>query len=182
MTTQKESPRRRPGALLTSKNDHLQDTTRPCPDCAQHRADAERWRALLDGHPAATLIPDWSDLAEYGRLRDAAAEQQLLEESPHVAELRAEWIEWDRRRSWSESTAAISSLVDWRQAATTPTYAELERRRGRTQRVFQCDWKLCGAPATPHRSPVTRAPIALCAAHSHLAIPETRAGVSRVAA
>lgn len=66
---------------------------------------------------------------EYNDLADDAAAWRILNESPHVAELLAEWVEWHTRRDMSASTAGMSALVDWRKAASAPTYAELQRRR-----------------------------------------------------
>ncbi|WP_410644560.1 hypothetical protein [Amycolatopsis sp. lyj-346] len=66
---------------------------------------------------------------EYRALTLDAAAWRLLATSPHVAELLAEWIEWDRRRTARETSNAVSTAADWRTLAAAPTYAELERRR-----------------------------------------------------
>ncbi|MGV9366221.1 hypothetical protein [Amycolatopsis sp. NPDC003731] len=66
---------------------------------------------------------------EYRALTLDAAAWRLLATSPHVAELLAEWVEWDRRRTLRETSHAVSAAADWRALAAAPTYAELERRR-----------------------------------------------------
>ncbi|KDN23931.1 hypothetical protein [Amycolatopsis rifamycinica] len=66
---------------------------------------------------------------EYRTLTLDAAAWRLLAASPHVAELLAEWVEWDRRRTLRETSHAVSAAADWRALASAPTYAELERRR-----------------------------------------------------
>lgn len=66
---------------------------------------------------------------EYRTLTLDAAAWRLLIISPHVADLLAEWIEWDRRRTLRETSHAVSAAADWRALAAAPTYAELERRR-----------------------------------------------------
>ncbi|WP_037363504.1 hypothetical protein [Amycolatopsis orientalis] len=67
--------------------------------------------------------------ADYRALvADAAAWRQLTT-SPHVAELLAEWVEWDRRRTTRQTSNAVSAAGNWRANAATPTYAELARRR-----------------------------------------------------
>lgn len=65
---------------------------------------------------------------EYTRLRLDAMSWRLLNRSPHVATLLAEWVEWDRRRQLRESSWGISTLASgrWR----NPSYVEVERRRG----------------------------------------------------
>ena len=67
--------------------------------------------------------------SEYDSLADDAACWRMLNSSPHVADLLAEWAEWVRRAELSESTAAMAAVVDWRKVANSPTYAELRRRR-----------------------------------------------------
>jgi hypothetical protein len=67
--------------------------------------------------------------AEYRALTLDAAAWRLLNTSSHVAELLAEWVEWDRRRTARETSNAVSAAGDWRALAAAPTYAELERRR-----------------------------------------------------
>lgn len=64
---------------------------------------------------------------EYTQLRLDAMAWRLLNQSPHVAALLAEWIEWDRRRQLRESSWGISSQARgrWDHAS----YAEIERRR-----------------------------------------------------
>ncbi|MEU4517835.1 hypothetical protein AB0F52_03840 [Amycolatopsis sp. NPDC024027] len=66
---------------------------------------------------------------EYRALVLDAATWRHLNTSPHVAELLAEWVEWDRRRTLRETSHAVSAAADWRALAAAPTYAELERRR-----------------------------------------------------
>lgn len=119
---------------------------------------------------------------EYEQLcRDAEA-WRLLESSPHVAELLGEWIEWDRRRTLSDSTAGMAAAIDWRAVSTAPTYAELQRRRGGTAGTHRCDWKQCSREGQPYRSPASGAPISLCSAHSHHGRPEATQAAEEVAA
>ncbi|WP_125794252.1 hypothetical protein [Amycolatopsis sp. WAC 01376] len=66
---------------------------------------------------------------EYRALVADAGAWRLLNSSPHVAELLAEWIEWDRRATARATSNAISGAADWRAIAGGPTYAELARRR-----------------------------------------------------
>lgn len=66
---------------------------------------------------------------EYTALLMDAAAWRTLNSSPHVAELIAEYFEWLWRAELRESSSAISAAVDWRAAASVPTYAELQRRR-----------------------------------------------------
>ncbi len=66
---------------------------------------------------------------EYRALTLDAAAWRLLATSPHVAELLAEWVEWDRRRTLRETSNAVSAATDWRALAAAPTYAELACRR-----------------------------------------------------
>lgn len=105
---------------------------------------------------------------------------RLLMSSPHVSDLLAEWVEWMHRKTAREASWAISAATDWRSVADAPTYAELEHRRGNPPRVRGCDWKLCGEAGTPHLSRGTRLPVVLCAAHSHLGIPEEMSKVPAV--
>lgn len=122
------------------------------------------------------------DRAEYNALVSDAEVWRALKRSEHVVDLLHEWAEWRRRRDMSASTAAMSSLVNWRVVAGAPTYAELERRRGRPRLSLRCDHKLCTADGHPHRSPRTGAQIVLCTEHSHLAVPESvPAGLAVVA-
>lgn len=67
--------------------------------------------------------------AEYNRLLHLALIMETLDSSPHVSELLAELLEWNERRIMRETSWAISSGLDWRAAASVPTYAELECRR-----------------------------------------------------
>lgn len=66
---------------------------------------------------------------EYRALVADAGAWRLLTASPHVAELLAEWIEWDRRATVREVSHAFSGGADWQTWAAAPTYAELARRR-----------------------------------------------------
>jgi hypothetical protein len=66
---------------------------------------------------------------EYDMLVLDAGAWRLLNESPHVAELLDEWIQWAYRKDFRDTSSAISSGADWRKIADVPTYAELERRR-----------------------------------------------------
>ncbi|WP_328645302.1 hypothetical protein OHS58_34960 [Amycolatopsis sp. NBC_00348] len=72
--------------------------------------------------------------AEYRALTLDAAAWRLLNTSPHIVELLAEWVEWDRRRTLRETSNAVSAAADWRALAGAPTYAELERRRAAVTR------------------------------------------------
>jgi hypothetical protein len=74
------------------------------------------------------------DRVEYDLLVLDAAAWRLLNTSPHVAELLAEWVEWAYRRDQRDISAAFCSGADWRQVATVPTYAELRRRRAEATR------------------------------------------------
>lgn len=65
--------------------------------------------------------------AEYTQLRLDAMSWRLLNRSPHVASLLAEWSEWDRRRQLRESSWGISSVARGRWDHVS--YAEIERRR-----------------------------------------------------
>ncbi|MEU4247779.1 hypothetical protein AB0F15_10240 [Amycolatopsis sp. NPDC026612] len=75
--------------------------------------------------PAAVAVP----FREYRALVLDAAAWRHLNTSPHVAELLAEWVEWDRRRTTRETSNAVSAAGDWRAIAAAPTYDELARRR-----------------------------------------------------
>lgn len=89
-----------------------------------------RTQATPRATPGSVTIP-WH---EYRDLVTDAAHWRLLQTSPHVAELCAEWIEWNRRRTLRETSNAVSATADWRTLAGAPTYAELERRRAITTR------------------------------------------------
>lgn len=65
--------------------------------------------------------------AEYTQLQLDAMSWRLLNRSPHVASLLAEWVEWDRRRQLRESSWGISSVARGRWCNVS--YAEIERRR-----------------------------------------------------
>jgi hypothetical protein len=56
-------------------------------------------------------------------------------ESPHVAEILAEWMEWDRRRAARQLSHDLSGAADWRRRAEAPTYATIARRRAEPGRV-----------------------------------------------
>ncbi|HEY3479024.1 MAG TPA: hypothetical protein VGL02_09005 [Streptomyces sp.] len=77
------------------------------------------------GVPELVTIP----FLEYRALVADAGAWRLLATSPHVAELLAEWVEWDRRRTARETSHAVSAAADWRAIASAPTYAELAARR-----------------------------------------------------
>jgi hypothetical protein len=81
-------------------------------------------------HPRATPDEVTIPWTEYRALVLDAAHWRHLNTSPHVAELLAEWVEWDRRRIQTETSHAISAVADWKTIANHPTYAELDRRRG----------------------------------------------------
>lgn len=76
-------------------------------------------------------MPDLSTVTisriEYAQLRLDAMAWRLLNQSPHVASLLAEWIEWDRRRQLRESSWGISAVARGRWNHVS--YAEIERRR-----------------------------------------------------
>ncbi|WP_020664082.1 hypothetical protein [Amycolatopsis benzoatilytica] len=67
--------------------------------------------------------------ADYRALVADAAAWRHLAASPHVAELLAEWVEWDRRRTARETSNAVCAAGNWRTNAAAPSYAELARRR-----------------------------------------------------
>ncbi|PKW13659.1 hypothetical protein [Saccharopolyspora spinosa] len=88
--------------------------------------------------------------AEYAQLRHDAECWRLLMSSPHVAELLAEWFEWDRRRTAVETSHAVAGAIDWRAVASAPTYAELARRRSIPGQLHQAcvarRGEYCGGP------------------------------------
>lgn len=67
--------------------------------------------------------------AEYQRLRLDAAAWRMLRRSPHLCDLLDEWLLWNQRRLDGESSSSISAAVNWAAVASSPTYAELEKRR-----------------------------------------------------
>ncbi len=79
-----------------------------------------------DGQPRRPVTLRWD---EYRALVADAGAWRLLTTSPHVAELLAEWVEWDRRRTTRETSHAVCASANWQAVAAAPTYAELERRR-----------------------------------------------------
>jgi hypothetical protein len=83
--------------------------------------------------------------AEHARLVAHAEAWRKLCASQHVADLITEWIEWDRRRTARQTSAAISGARDWRLRAGAPTYATLERRRRLTT---DAPCGACGATVT----------------------------------
>ncbi|QRP47989.1 hypothetical protein [Amycolatopsis sp. FDAARGOS 1241] len=64
---------------------------------------------------------------EYDLLVLDAGAWRLLNESPHVAELLAEWVEWAYRADVRESSNAIAEL--FRGSGYGVSYTELARRR-----------------------------------------------------
>ncbi|MGW4826680.1 hypothetical protein ACWEOG_03790 [Amycolatopsis japonica] len=68
-------------------------------------------------------------MLEYRALIADAGAWRLLNTSPHVAHLLAEWIEWDRRATARATSNAICGGAAWRAIAGGPSYAELARRR-----------------------------------------------------
>jgi hypothetical protein len=68
-------------------------------------------------------------LREYRALVADADAWRLLNSSPHVTELLAEWVEWDRRATLRATSNAVSGAANWRLIAGAPSYAELARRR-----------------------------------------------------
>jgi hypothetical protein len=69
------------------------------------------------------------DPRRHAALVHAAECWRLLCSSPHLADLLAEWQEWLARRTFSQTSSAISAAADWRGLASAPTYAEIDRRR-----------------------------------------------------
>lgn len=65
--------------------------------------------------------------SEYNELLHAWQCWSALCESPHVAELISELMDWRARRDFRETSTAISQLARW--GAIGPSYGELERRR-----------------------------------------------------
>jgi hypothetical protein len=68
------------------------------------------------------------DSWEYRQLQLDAESWRLLNSSPHVANLIAEWLEWGQRRTFRETSSAVSAAAG-KSFASMPTYAELRRRR-----------------------------------------------------
>ncbi|MEU9687149.1 hypothetical protein [Amycolatopsis japonica] len=68
-------------------------------------------------------------MLEYRALVADAGAWRLLNSSPHVAHLLAEWVEWDRRATARATSDAVSGAANWRAIAGGPSYAELARRR-----------------------------------------------------
>lgn len=122
---------------------------------------SSEWQQLTDDDPRKQQA-----------LVNAAECWYKLRQSPHVAELIADRFEWAARRDMSESTAEISELGKWKKLADTPTYAEIEQRRGDSSPIRRCDWKTCTRDGLPHRSPQAGAQLALCPAHAHHGVPE----------
>jgi hypothetical protein len=85
-------------------------------------------------HPRATPDEVTIPWGEYRALALDAAAWRHLNTSPHVAELLAEWVEWDRRRTLRETSNAVSAADNWRAIAGTPTDAVLARRRATSTR------------------------------------------------
>lgn len=78
--------------------------------------------------------PEWHSLPVTDRrrgdaVRYAAECWRALNNSPHVAELLGDWVEWHRRRALRGISNDVAASADWRKEAAVPTYAELERRR-----------------------------------------------------
>lgn len=67
--------------------------------------------------------------AEYDQLHVEAGAWRMLRDSEHILDLLAEWLEWDRRRTVRQVSAAFSDGMDWGLRAGAPSYVELERRR-----------------------------------------------------
>jgi hypothetical protein len=84
---------------------------------------------------------------EYRSLTLDAAAWRLLNTSPHVAELLAEWIEWDCRRSARQTSNAVSAAAGWRALAAAPTYAELAQRRAVATRPALTPRQICAQAA-----------------------------------
>jgi hypothetical protein len=77
---------------------------------------------------ADPLDPPTVDRWELRQLELDAAAYRYLCSSPHVAELIAEWFEWDRRRVLNETSRAVATA--WHPGRCVPSYAVLQRRRG----------------------------------------------------
>lgn len=67
--------------------------------------------------------------ADHALLAADAAAWRLLNESPHVAEILAEWIEWAYRVDQRDISNAFSTGNDWTTSGSYVTYDELARRR-----------------------------------------------------
>jgi hypothetical protein len=113
----RESPGQGTGAINNGVSTTAEDTAYPLV-LVPPQYGTEEFHELPDGHPARQAA-----------ILHAAECWRVLASNPHVSELIAEIIEWDRRRDMSASTASMASLRDWARLAGAPTYAELERRR-----------------------------------------------------
>lgn len=116
-------------------------------------AESSRWPVLVPvpeyGSPAWHQL-DEDDPARHAAVVRAADCWLALTSSPHVADLIAEWIEWDVRRVDAEASHAISGAgnrVDgrgrplpsvWRLAANAPSFKELQRRRAEPGCAVRC--------------------------------------------
>ncbi|MEV6909783.1 hypothetical protein [Amycolatopsis sp. NPDC051071] len=67
--------------------------------------------------------------AEFQALAHDAESWRMLNRSPHVAELLAEWGEWTKRAAMRQASGTVCAALDWRAFARVPTYIELARRR-----------------------------------------------------
>lgn len=99
------------------------------------------------GSPAWRMLPDGDPRREVAAvLHDAACWRRLCE-SPYLAEILAEWVEWDTRRRYREASWAVSEGAREMAARgwTWLSYAELEKRRRLTS-TLPCGH--CGTPVT----------------------------------
>jgi hypothetical protein len=68
--------------------------------------------------------------AAHALLAADAAAWRLLNESPHVAELLAEWIEWKHMADQKDISRAVSEAADWHTIGTNwVPYATIRERR-----------------------------------------------------
>lgn len=143
------------------------------------RRDAELWRRGETRTDLARLL-GLTGLADIGDAARIIGEYRALMSSPQGRTMWEEWRAWHRRRAMAESSSAISASEDWSAVAYAPTYKQLVRRRYGDDwtPVTPCDYRMCGADGTPHRTRQTGALIALCGEHSHHGIPERRGAVA----
>ncbi|MFC9251215.1 hypothetical protein [Amycolatopsis thailandensis] len=81
--------------------------------------------------------------AEFQALAHDAESWRMLNRSPHIAELLAEWGEWTKRAAMRQASGAVCAALDWRAFARVPTYAELERRRAEPVTPRRCGARGC---------------------------------------
>lgn len=82
------------------------------------------------------LLPPGDPRKLLARLVHSAACWDRLNRSPHVGEILAEFIEWDRRRGERLASHAVSKVASERRwFRPTTSYAEIERRRAEPGRL-----------------------------------------------